>query len=1049
MSRTPTLDRFVSSSVSLLLQCGLIALAVLVSAGTHATAADVSTGTVISGIVTNKATGNGLIGAKVEIIALKLSALVDNTGRYLLNVPPGSHELLISYTGLDSQTRTVTVGAGQSVIRNFEMSSAVYMLDPFKVADVKEGLSFAMTQQRNAPNLVNIASMDALADLPNMNATELAIRLPGVTFADPGDEVVETISVRGMGGNMSSITIDGGGMSSLGAATRTTRMTSFTGNMFESLELTKGQTPDRSVDSLGGGGNFKTRSPLSMREKRRITYNLTGRVAPWFTEQVPFREARRAHGLMNLFYQEKFATLGAEPGNENLAVSVNAFYSENAFGYHYALRDFQQTNTQPAYLWDYRTRDDYNNRKQLSFSSKLDYRLNRNNLIKLNLIYNDQAQPMRKRPLMRAFAGGPTTVPNNFTNTTFVVGQAVPSGIVPGFTDRITVVRAVPTAATAANPTSGTAVPAQMDVGVDAVDNVQRLRHLDLAGEHTWGPIEADWALVHSRTRYRFLGSDGALNMSIGRIPYTGPNGGRGSLTNNIVGPNGETGVGWIIDRTQNDLYPRFIRNGGLDWTNPAYWRPRISDGLFTNAGNLDVDLIREARANFKFKLPIESVTAYLKTGASVRDHDVEQYRYSRRWNYIGTGPLPVDPSVLMWDTVKTGRRIPVWETTMFIRQGQPIDPSLWEEDRYYYEQNRLTNTWRVNELITGYYAMTQGRIGRTGFLGGVRREETDTTGYSRIRSRVLTTAAEQAADPSGSGIKDYNNPIVREGSYGQNFPSIHLWHDITPNLKARGSWTTGFGRPAMTNAVTALGINQTAQTITFSNPGLKPTKAKNWDFSLEYYFEPSSSVSVGWFHKTIDDYIIAGRQIGVVEAGPNNGFNGDYSGYAILSNGNAGRAITQGVEISYQQQFRFLPGLLKTLRFQANLTELRAHGDYGMAGVYLKNKDVNGFIPRTVNATLSWDYRKFSTNISYNYNSESIRVAYDIAQPSRNRYMMSREIVNASVRYQLPWWNTTLSMGVYNLFNAPQIYYRGIPDQREMFLIQSTTMTVGLEGRF
>ena len=37
------------------------------------------------------------------------------------------------------------------------------MLDAFKVAAVKEGLSSAMTQQRNADNLKNVASMDALA----------------------------------------------------------------------------------------------------------------------------------------------------------------------------------------------------------------------------------------------------------------------------------------------------------------------------------------------------------------------------------------------------------------------------------------------------------------------------------------------------------------------------------------------------------------------------------------------------------------------------------------------------------------------------------------------------------------------------------------------------------------------------------------------------------------------------------------------------------------------------------------------------------------------
>ncbi len=142
---------------------------------------------VVTGNVTNKTTGNGLIGAKVDIPSLNLTALVDQTGRYIFNgVPSGTHELVVSYTGMDTQRVTVNLASGQTAVRDFEMSSNVLMLDTFKVTSEKEGLSSALTQQRNADNLKNIASMDALVDLPNMNATELAIRLPGVAFGNPG-----------------------------------------------------------------------------------------------------------------------------------------------------------------------------------------------------------------------------------------------------------------------------------------------------------------------------------------------------------------------------------------------------------------------------------------------------------------------------------------------------------------------------------------------------------------------------------------------------------------------------------------------------------------------------------------------------------------------------------------------------------------------------------------------------------------------------------------------------------------------------------------------
>jgi iron complex outermembrane receptor protein len=993
---------------------------------------------VVSGNVTSKTTGNGLIGATVEIPALRLSAFVDNTGRYLLNVPAGTHELVVTYTGLDTQTVTVTISPGNPAVRDFSMSSPIMMLDAFKVTSEKEGLSSAMTQQRNADNLKNVASMDALADLPNMNATELAIRLPGVTFADPGDEVVEQISVRGMGAGMTSITIDGGGMSSFSAQNRNTRMTAFTGNMFESLELTKGQTPDRAVDSLGGGVNFKTRSPLNMREKRRMVFSFTARQAPWFTEQVPLREARRNHAYFNGSYTEKFAIFGNEV--ENLAVSVNAFYSENAFGFYRTNRDFQQTNNQPAYLWDYRTTDNFNNRRQRSISTKWDYRLTRNSLIKLNLVYNDAPEPMRRQYSTRAFAGSQTTVPN-----------ATTTGVVPGWTDRVTTVRAVPTAA---NASSSTTAPALIDTTSTLINRDQRLRHLDIGGEHTFNSFEIDWAGLWSRTRYRYLGAEGQLVNRIGNVPFRGPNGRdntvAGSTANpvdNIRGPNGETGVGWIIDRTKDDLYPMFIQNGGLNFNDPNNYRPAVN-GLSTQSGNLDIDQIREARLNFKYKLPIQAANIFLKSGGSVRDHTVELQRVNRRWSYIGTTALKTDPSILSWETVKSGRKLPIWEAAEYIQQGQPTNPALWQEDKYFHEQNKLSASNKVNEVITGYYLMAQGRIGRNGFLAGMRREVTETVGYGRRRATTLSTTAQQLADPVGSAQRDYAGAYENRGEYGQNFPSIHVWRDVTPNIKARGSWTTGFARPSLANAVTALSINIPQEEITFGNPALKPTKAQNWDFSVEIYLPHSSSFTAGWFHKKLEDYIVGGREIGTVATGPDNGFDGEYGGYTILGNANAGTAYTQGVEFAYLQQFRFLPGLLKGLRLNANITQITAHGDYGVAGQYAKDKYVRGFIPRTANVSLSWDYRKFGTSISYNYTAESIRDAYNFANPSRNRFLLARELVNASARYQIRP-NVTVNIGVQNLFNEPQIYYRSVPDQMETFLMQGTTVTAGIEGRF
>ena len=84
---------------------------------------------------------------------------------------------------------------------------------------------------------------------------------------------------------------------------------------------------------------------------------------------------------------------------------------------------------------------------------------------------------------------------------------------------------------------------------------------------------------------------------------------------------------------------------------------------------------------------------------------------------------------------------------------------------------------------------------------------------------------------------------------------------------------------------------------------------------------------------------------------------------------------------------------------------------------------------------------------MSYNYTSLNIR-SYNGTAPSRNQYLAPRDLINLNLRYQLPR-NLTLNFGVANLFNEPQRYFRGVPDQLETVLINGTTITAGLEGRF
>jgi TonB-dependent receptor len=315
------------------------------------------------------------------------------------------------------------------------------------------------------------------------------------------------------------------------------------------------------------------------------------------------------------------------------------------------------------------------------------------------------------------------------------------------------------------------------------------------------------------------------------------------------------------------------------------------------------------------------------------------------------------------------------------------------------------------------------------------------------VRARTLSTAAQQTADPVGSAKRDYaDNRRNAVGSYTKAFPSIHLNHDLTANLKTRLSWSTSFGRPALTNLLPNETVSETNQTVTVNNPSLLPQTAGNWDATLEYYFEPVGNFSAGWFHKTIKNYIVSGTNAGIVAGGNDNGYNGEYEGFTRLTTSNAGTAFVQGWEFSYQQQFTFLPGLLKGLSGSANYTLIDTHGNFG-GTAYRRSGQVAGFIPRAGNASLSWRYRRFSTRVLYNFTGEHI-TSYSATSPALNLFRYSRRTVSLGLAYQLRS-SLSFTLDVANLFNEPQRFYVGNPDRMQSTINNFITLTGGVSGRF
>ena len=174
---------------------------------------------------------------------------------------------------------------------------------------------------------------------------------------------------------------------------------------------------------------------------------------------------------------------------------------------------------------------------------------------------------------------------------------------------------------------------------------------------------------------------------------------------------------------------------------------------------------------------------------------------------------------------------------------------------------------------------------------------------------------------------------------------------------------------------------------------------------SLEYYFEPAGLVSAGVFLKEMSDFIFTqgGATIG---SGSDNGFGGLYEGYTLTTQYNGGSAKIKGLELSYTQQFTFLPGWWKGFGAFANYTWIKAEGDYGVGNsitlgqVNAHTTEVANFVPQSGNVGVSYILNKLSLRLQYNHVGRYLNT-YN-ANRSRMLYRVARFTLDVKLNYRV-----------------------------------------------
>lgn len=221
---------------------------------------------------------------------------------------------------------------------------------------------------------------------------------------------------------------------------------------------------------------------------------------------------------------------------------------------------------------------------------------------------------------------------------------------------------------------------------------------------------------------------------------------------------------------------------------------------------------------------------------------------------------------------------------------------------------NETLSDYDLTERVLAGYVMADVDFGGWRLIGGWRVERTETE-----------VAGFRLEEDTGAVI-----PVSQSGEYTNFLPNLHLRFEPREDLVVRLAYTRTIGRPQYPQLRPggALGFTEITPGVfegelAEGNADLKPFVSDNLDATAEWYFARGGLLSAGAFYKKIRDPIFAFEETltGVTIDGRT------YSRLEYTQPRNADEGEIKGVELAYQQQFTFLPGVWGGFGVAANVT--------------------------------------------------------------------------------------------------------------------------------
>ncbi len=220
----------------------------------------------LRGTVSDSTTGETLPGVNVFLVGASLGCATNIEGGYVVTgIPLRIFKVKVSCVGFEPRTYDIDFSKKRDVRLDIALKPAAVLGSEVLITAQARGQVAAINQQLTSNTIMNVVSEERIKELPDANAAEALGRLSGVSIIRSGGEA-NRVTLRGLSDKFSAITIDGIRIPATDTSSRGVDLSLISQGSLAGIELFKALTSDKDGDAIAGSINLVTKKAPSERE---------------------------------------------------------------------------------------------------------------------------------------------------------------------------------------------------------------------------------------------------------------------------------------------------------------------------------------------------------------------------------------------------------------------------------------------------------------------------------------------------------------------------------------------------------------------------------------------------------------------------------------------------------------------------------------------------------------------------------------------------------------------------------------------------------------